>query len=225
MRYYPLFANLSGQECLVVGAGQVGRRKIAALLDAGPARVLVVDVNPPSEDMAELVARDDLDYETREFRDEDVEGKFLVIACTDSEDLNWRISNLCRERRTLCNIVDQPEKCSFIVPAVYSQGDLTMAVSTGGASPALAKKIRRELGDVFGAHYGRFLAFMGDLRPTVLGLGRPTDENTELFRRLVESGLMEAMREGDQARAETIVRETLPAELVDPAVELLHEHN
>lgn len=221
MRYYPIFVNLKDKDCLVVGAGSVGRRKIAALLDREPRSVLVVDTSPPSADMAPLLSRPGLTYETRTFRDEDLGGRFIVIASTDNEELNWRISNLCKARGILCNIVDQPEKCSFIVPAVVQKGDLTLAVSTGGSSPALAKKIRRDLEDYFGSHYGDFLILMARLRPHVLGLGRGTDHNTALFRDLVASDLMDCLEAKDAARARAILAEHLPAEVTGRIDEVL----
>ncbi|EPR42316.1 siroheme synthase [Desulfovibrio sp. X2] len=213
MRYYPIFVNLTDKDCLVVGAGAVGRRKIGALLDRGPRSVLVVDTRPPADDMAALLDNPRLCYETRTFRDEDVDGKFIVIASTDNEELNWRISNLCKDRGILCNIVDQPEKCSFIVPAVVSKGDLTLAVSTGGASPALAKKIRRDLEEYFGSNYGDFLILMARLRPHVLGLERGTEHNTVLFRDLVASDLLSAFERNDAGRAREILAAHLPAEI------------
>ncbi|EGJ51258.1 siroheme synthase [Desulfocurvibacter africanus subsp. africanus str. Walvis Bay] len=221
MRYYPIFIKLTGQECLVVGAGQVGRRKIASLLESGPARVLVVDTRPADEELRELLANPCVDYQTRTFRPEDVNGKTLVIASTDDEDLNWTISNLCRDKGILCNIVDQPEKCSFIVPAVHRQGDLTLAVSTGGASPALAKKIRKDLDEYFGRHYGAFLELMSRIRPLVIGRGRPTFENTALFRELVDSDLLEAMERDDREGVVEILQRILPQELESHIEELL----
>ena len=116
MRYYPIFVNLENKHCLVVGAGEVGKRKIQSLIDSGAGRVSIIDTRPASEELAPLLELGNVEFFCREFEDDDVEGKFLVIACTSSEEVNWRISNLCAERTTLCNIVDQPEKCSFIVP-------------------------------------------------------------------------------------------------------------
>jgi len=218
MRYYPIFVKLTGQECLVVGAGQVGRRKIASLLECEPARVLVVDTRPPDEDLREILTNPVVDYQTRPFRPEDVDGKFVVIASTDDEELNWAISNQCRDKGVLCNIVDQPEKCSFIVPAVFRQGDLTLAVSTGGSSPALAKKIRKDLDEYFGRHYGAFLELMSRVRPLVIGRGRPTFENTAVFRELVDSDLLEAMERDDRERVVEILQRILPKEL-EPRIE------
>ncbi|MGE4553868.1 MAG: bifunctional precorrin-2 dehydrogenase/sirohydrochlorin ferrochelatase [Desulfovibrionaceae bacterium] len=223
MRYYPIFMNLSGKSCLVVGAGQVGVRKIRTLLDCGAGSVTVVDPAPPSAALSPLLAAPALHYEQRSFHDPDVDGKWLVIASTSNEDVNWRISSLCNARGVLCNIVDQPEKCSFIVPATITRGDLTLAISTGGQSPALAKKIRQDLESGFGDQYGAFLELMGRLRPLLLGLGRPTPENTATFRAVIHSGLLDAMTAHDAELAEAILRDLLPEGLHPNIPELLHD--
>jgi precorrin-2 dehydrogenase/sirohydrochlorin ferrochelatase len=221
MRYYPIFVNLAHKDCLVVGAGQVGRRKIERLVECGARSVLVVDPAEPADDFAELFERPEVEYAQRSFEDADLDGKFIVIASTSSEELNWRISRLCDERSILCNIVDQPEKCSFIVPAIFNEGDLTLAVSTGGASPALAKKIRRDLNDYFGQHYAIFLAIMSRLRPMILDQGWSTSDNTEIFRRLVESDLMQALEDDDIQEVRRILADNLPPGLTGRVEEVL----
>lgn len=221
MRYYPMFVSLEGRECLVVGAGQVGRRKIETLNSCGAGQVLVVDRSEPDADMGRLLQRPGIVFERREFRETDLEDKFLVIASTSSEEVNWRISRLCAARGILCNIVDQPEKCSFIVPAVVSQGDLTVAISTGGASPALAKRIRKDLEDAFGEQYGRLLIIMGRLRPLMLGLKLSTAANTAVFRALIGSTLLDVLAGPDADAAAKVLAEILPKDLHPKIPELL----
>jgi precorrin-2 dehydrogenase/sirohydrochlorin ferrochelatase len=222
MRYYPMFVSLENKSCLVVGAGEVGTRKIASLLACGAGGVLVLDMREPNAELAELLKNPALAFERRSFEDRDLDGRFLVIASTSDEALNWRISDLCRERGLLCNIVDQPEKCSFIVPAVVSQGDLTLAISTGGQSPALAKHLRRHLQESFGAEYAALLVVMGRLRPLLLDLGQETRDNTAVFRGLVDSQLLEALAAKDRERAEAVLGEHLPEALRPRITELLH---
>lgn len=123
MRYYPIFVNLQGKRCLVVGAGQVGQRKITGLATSGAAEILVLDPGMTPA-LAEALGRlPAVRLAARDFTPDDLDGRFLVIAATDDEALNWTISRECAHRGILCNIVDQPEKCSFIVPALYTQGD------------------------------------------------------------------------------------------------------
>jgi precorrin-2 dehydrogenase/sirohydrochlorin ferrochelatase len=222
MRYYPIFVDLSGKHCLVVGAGEVGRRKIETLLKCGAPALTVLDLVEPDDDLRRIFEQPGVVFERREFCESDLDGKFLVIASTGSEEINWRISRLCAERGLLCNVVDQPEKCSFIVPAMFTRGDLTLAVSTGGASPALAKKIRKSLDDYFGSEYGAFLVLMGRLRPMVLELGQSTDENSILFRSLVGSDLLEALGADDLPWAQDILARHLPEPLHSRISELLH---
>lgn len=221
MRYYPIFLKLEGKRCLVVGAGQVGRRKVETMLNCGPEKVVVVDVRPPDDDFAPLMDHPALDYQCRKFDESDIDGKFLVVASTSDEELNWRISNLCKERNIPCNIVDQPEKCSFIVPAMFTEGDLTMAVSTGGQSPALAKRIRKSLKDYFGKEYGSFLELMGLIRPEVLKLDNETGFNSDIFRTLVNSELLTLIQKKDKSGAEKLLAEILPDELGPKIPELL----
>lgn len=221
MRYYPISVNLQGKRCLVVGAGQVGRRKIATLAASGPSEILVLDpgIDPA---LAEALSRlPGVVLAARSFDPADLDGRFLVIAATDDEALNWTISRECAARGILCNIVDQPEKCSFIVPALFTQGDLTVAISTGGGSPALARKIRQGLGDFLGTEYGALLVLMSRLRPRVLELGLGTEENSNIFRAIVNSSLMEALAGGDEDTAEAVLRDILPAALRDEATELI----
>lgn len=221
MRYYPIFVNLENKRCLVVGAGEVGKRKIQSLIDSGAGTVSIIDTRPADPEMAPLLAQDHVSFQCREFRDNDLDGKFLVIACTSSEEVNWRISTLCAERGILCNIVDQPEKCSFIVPATVKRGDLTVAISTAGRSPAMAKRIRKELQESFGDEYAGLLTLMGRIRPLVLGLGMTTAENTVVLRSLVNSDLLARIKARDLDAASEILKESLPQPLHANIPELL----
>ncbi|WP_338666875.1 precorrin-2 dehydrogenase/sirohydrochlorin ferrochelatase family protein [Pseudodesulfovibrio methanolicus] len=221
MRYYPIFVNLENKGCLVVGAGEVGKRKIQSLIDSGAGRVTIIDTRKPGPEFDSVTALPNVDFLCREFADGDLDGKFLVIACTSSEEVNWRISNLCRDRGILCNIVDQPEKCSFIVPATVKRGDLTVAISTAGRSPAMAKRIRKELQESFGDEYASLLTAMGRIRPLMLSMGLTTADNTAVFRSLVNSALLDALKGHDLDAATEILKESLPDPLHDNIPELL----
>ena len=223
MRYYPIFVDLGGKHCLVVGAGNVGARKLATLLDCGPESVTVVDPAPPGRGLADLCTSPVFHYEQRPYRDADLDGKWLVIAATTDEDLNRRIGEECRHLGILCNVADQPEESSFVVPATLTRGDLVLAVSTSGASPALARKVRHELEASFGQEYAAFLVVMGRLRPLVLALGRPTAENSALFRDLVASGLLDSLAREDMEAAAQALADTLPADFHPQIPELLHD--
>ena len=213
MRYYPMFVNLEGRACLVVGAGQVGLRKIQSLADCGASRLLIIERAEPNDALRELATRPGVTLARRDFAQADLDGMFLVIAATSNPAVNKTIGDLCRAKGILCNIVDLPEEGSFIVPSCVQRGELSIAISTSGQSPALTKRIRKDLQDRFGEEYARFLLLMSRLRPRVLALGLETEANSALFRKLVGSKLLEAMKLGDAALVQTELSALLPLEL------------
>lgn len=213
MRHYPAFLNLQGKRVLVVGAGQVGLRKALSLAKCGPAEVLVVDPAPAPAELLDLPDTGPIVYAQRPFADDDVSGRMLVFAATDSAEVNGRVQALCAERGILCNRAETPEDSDFLVPAHVSLDELTVAVSTGGGSPALARHLRRELEAWLGEHYGAMVRVMARLRPLVLDLGLAQADNATIFRALTESMLLEALRTHDMNMAGLILREHLPERL------------
>ena len=154
----------------------------------------VIDSRDPDAETKEILSRPPVSFSCREFSEQDLDGVFLAIACTSSRAVNGRIADLCADRGILCNIADQPEKSTFIVPATVSRGDLSIAVSTAGSSPAVAKRIRRELQEHYGEEYAALLVLMGRVRPLMLGLDLPTGHNTGVFRGLADSDLLAALK-------------------------------
>jgi siroheme synthase, N-terminal domain len=221
MRCYPMFVNLEGRACLVVGAGQVGLRKIMSLADCGAAPLTIIEKGEPNAALLELAKRPGVRLLQRDFAESDLDGVFLAIAATSSPEVNRRVGELCKARGILCNVVDLPEAGSFIVPSCVQRGELAIAISTGGQSPALTKTIRKDLQDRFGEEYARFLLLMSRLRPRVLALGGKTEDNSALFRKLVGSRLLEALRLEDAALARAELTTLLPPELHHLIPELL----
>ena len=207
MKTYPLFALIEDRPCLVVGGGAVGERKVQDLLRAG-ARVTVVspDLTPH---LAELARRGKIQFMQGDFTPEHLQGMVLVIGATDHQEVNRKVSAAAQARGLLVNIADAPELCTFIVPAQVHRGALTVAVSTGGASPALARQVREELEQHFGPEYGLYLQVMQTLRDRVLARRRGHPENAGLFHRLVASPLKEALAGSDRPRALAILEEVL----------------
>lgn len=203
MSYYPIFVELQGLRALVVGGGRVARRKIDTLLDHGAAvRVVARELVPP---LPRYLEEGRIEYLGDGFSESSLEGAFIVVAATDDEGLNRRVSEAARKRGLLVNAVDQPADCNFIVPSILQRGDLKIAVSTSGKSPALAKRIREELERSFGPEYGSLLNIMGELRRSVLARGLSGDENRRIFQEVAGSGVLDALEEGDWARASAIV--------------------
>ncbi len=223
MNYYPIFLKVKNRKCLLVGAGSVGVRKLKSLLECSPAEVLVLDTSDPSADMTDLNQDKRVKFEKRAFTPADLTDRFMALACTSNTAVNKQISDLCQKNNILCNIADFPDGSNFIVPSVIRQGDLTLAVSTGGCSPAFTKKVRRELQNVFGPHYGAFITLMGKIRPLVLDLDKETSQNTALFRELVSSSILDELETGDMAQVEKSLASILPDELVPRIPELIND--
>ena len=194
MRYYPIGLDISGRRCLVIGAGEVGERKAQRLLECG-ARVSVVgrELTPA---LAGLAREGRIDHIPGDYDKGLLEGAFLVIGATDDRVVNERIFRDARKRGVLANIVDDPEHCDFILPALCRQGDLVITVATGGKSPALAKKLRKELEEHYGPEYETLLKIMGELRGKIIDRGEGSDENRKLFEALVDSDILEPIRKG-----------------------------
>ena len=159
MTLFPMFMKLEGRSCLVVGAGTVGEPKIGSLIAAGASvRVVALHATAAVADWARDGA---ITLEARAFTTADLDGTFLVIAATNSRAVNATIFHEARQRNILCNVVDDPEYCDFYYPAVVRRGELQVAISTNGHSPALAQRIRRELEIQFGPEYGEWLGRIG----------------------------------------------------------------
>ncbi len=205
--------DLRGKSCLVAGAGQVGRRKVSRLLQAEPARITILDPALEAGQMPEPGQQSELILLQRKFYPEDLEGVFLVFACTGDVETNFRISELCREKGVLCNSANQAQESGFILPALHAAGDLQIAVSTSGKSPALAAKIKQELGREYGFEYALWLKLLGRIRSRLLQLESPSLENREIFRSLLEQRVLHALQKRDKNSLQEILSNKLPCEL------------
>ncbi len=182
MTLFPMFMKLEGRSCLVVGAGTVGEPKINSLVTAG-ASVRVVALNATAA-VAEWAQAGAITWEARAFNSADLDGTFLVIAATNSSDVNAAIFHQARQRNILCNVVDDPEHCDFYYPAVVRRGDLQLAISTNGQSPALAQRIRRELEMQFGLEYGAWLEELGRARQQLFASKIDSEQRRRLLHEL-----------------------------------------
>lgn len=163
---FPLFLRLEGRRCILVGAGEIATQKLDSLLVAG-ANVHVIAPSI-SEKTQQLVREGAICWSRRSFEARDLSGAILVIAATANPELNALVFREARRRGVLCNAVDDPENCDFYYPAVVRRGDLQIAISTAGNSPALAQRLRRELESQFGEVYSDWLSFLGRARRRLL---------------------------------------------------------
>jgi glutamyl-tRNA reductase len=163
--YFPAFLDLRGRKAIVIGGGEVALRKVESLLAAG-ARVTVV-APQIHRGIALLEEREEVEVCRREYRRGDLEGAMIVVAASSEIEVNREVWEEASERNQLINVVDVPDLCNFIVPSVIKRDELTLAISTGGLSPALAKRMRQKLEEVLVPEYGPFLSLLGTLRAKV----------------------------------------------------------
>jgi siroheme synthase-like protein len=165
LAYYPMFLKISGKKCVVVGGGQVARRKVRALLEHG-ASVEVISPDPCTE-LIELEEKGRIHILHRHYQSGDLQKAFLAIAATDNRALNRQVVKEAHDRAVLVSVADDPQNSDFILPSYVRRGALTIAVSTGGVSPALARKIRTRLEKDFGDEYASLVRLIGEVRAEV----------------------------------------------------------
>lgn len=207
---YPIFLKVADKACLVVGGGNVAARKVAALVEAG-ARVTVV-APELGEILAEQAAAEHPAWSwlAREFRDEDVSGCVVVVAATDEPAVNDSAAVAARRAGVLVNVVDDPERCDFFVPAVVTRGAFQIAVGTGGLAPGLAARLRARLEQEFPRTWGSVVAAVGAARRAILSVDG-LDEHTrrQALHDLASLDLDALLAEGGQARVDAAVGEVV----------------
>jgi len=161
-QYYPIFMDLNTLPVLVVGGGNVALRKVQTLLHHG-AQVRIVSPRLDPELRALINGKTCLWVE-KEYSSDDIQEAMLVFSCTEIEEVNARVSRDAKAHYRLVNVVDDPEKCSFIVPSIMEQGDLKIAVSTGGSSPIVARQVRAELENLYGSEMADYLSLLKEWR-------------------------------------------------------------
>lgn len=206
-KYYPIFLDINRRTCVVVGGGGVAERKVESLTRCGAAvTVISPDLTPR---LAEMASKREIRHVRDTFKEEYLEGAYLVIGATDDTAVNTRTSAEATRREIPVNIVDVPDECSFIVPSILERGDLVLAVSTSGASPAAAKWIRRQLESQFGPEYARFLDLMKELRERVKREVADVDRRGEIFTRLTQSDILKHLKNDDMEKVHQEVERIL----------------
>ncbi|MGB9382502.1 precorrin-2 dehydrogenase/sirohydrochlorin ferrochelatase family protein [Candidatus Binatus sp.] len=203
MAYIPIFLDVTGRECVVVGGGEVAARKVESLLEAG-AHVTVVSprLSPPLES---LVASRSVTHLARDYQRGDIRGCVLVYAATDDPKLHRDLAAEARALGIPVNVVDVPELCTFIAPAVLHRGALQIAISTGGASPAFAARLRRDLEDQFGPEYARTLEVLRAARRRLHADEIDSAERMRRLKDLANSALPAAIAAGDVAAIDRLL--------------------
>jgi len=198
---YPIVLNLSGRRVVVVGGGEVALRKARALADAG-ARVRVV-----APKLAPGFAEDGrFECLAARYEKQRLEGALVAVAATDDEAVNRQVAEDARAAGVLVNVVDRPELCDFIVPAQVRRGDLVVAVSTGGAAPALAKRLRERLEKEFGPEYAVLLEALREVRDDLKKRKVSPETRRRVFERLAEDDIVDAACQGADALRQAVAK-------------------
>ena len=188
---------LKGRPCLVVGGGDIGLEKVEGLLACDAAVTLIAP--EATEELAGLAEEGSIRWERREYAGPaDLEGQLVVIAATNDTDVNIEVHDDAERRQMLCNVVDVPPLCNFILPAIVRTGPLAIAISTAGASPALAKRMKREIADAYGEPYARLAVILNDARGWAKGTLPTYQDRKEFFEGIVngDPDPIELVREG-----------------------------
>lgn len=195
-QFYIACLNLTGRRSVVIGGGRIGLEKIEGLL-ACEADVTVIA--PEAEpQVAALAEEGAINWERREYAASDLERAFLVIAATSDTELNVRVFNDAEERGMLVNVVDVPPLCNFILPAITRSGPIAIAISTAGASPALAKRMKREIAEQFGAPYAELAVILNGVRDWAKSTLPTYNDRKDFFEAIVggRPDPIELLREG-----------------------------
>jgi siroheme synthase-like protein len=205
--YYPIFLEMKDRRCVVVGGGAVAERKVEGLVAVG-ANVTVV--SPAITDpLRHLLSQGAIRHVAREYRAGDPEGYDLVFAATENAEINAAVSNEARSLRIWVNSADDPDHCDFILPAVIRRGDLAVAVSTGGVSPAVTRAIREELDEYCTADYARFVEIAGEVRSELRE--KSVSPSAEAWNRALRGDFHRLIKEGRTTQAKALLLEKLGA--------------
>jgi precorrin-2 dehydrogenase / sirohydrochlorin ferrochelatase len=204
--FYIACLKLKGRRCLVVGGGDVGLEKVDGLLACGSAVTLVAPV--AHTELEALAAEGSIEWEKRHYAGAaDLEGAFMVIAATDDSEVNIGVYDDAEKRAMLVNVVDVPPLCNFILPAIVRSGPLAIAISTAGASPALAKRMKREVAALFGEEYARLAVILNEARGWAKGTLPTYQDRKEFFEGIVngDPDPVALLRQGEETAVAVIV--------------------
>ncbi len=203
--FYIACLKLEGRKCLVVGGGDIGLEKVEGLLACNGEVTLVA---PDAIDtLRDLAAEGSIHWERRAYEPSDLEGTFMVIAATNDTDVNIGIYEDAEKRAMLANVVDVPPLCNFILPAIVRTGPLAIAISTAGASPALAKRIRNQIAEEYGEPYAKLAVMLNEVRGWAKGT-LPTYQDRKAFFESIVNGEpdpVELLRVGDEAAVQDLI--------------------
>ena len=214
--YYPAFIDVRRRRCVVIGGGGIGEEKVRKLAECG-ARVVVISPDV-TDGVREMMDGDTVSWVQRDYQPGDLKGAFIAVAATDDNAVNRQIAEEATQRNVLLNVVDVTHLCTFIAPSIASRGEVTVAVSTGGASPALARKFREELSNSPLLEYADLAPLLSEARTALKRMGVTVDPDH--WQRCITEGLLNAVQAGRTVEAlETLMADLLKGRIAAPARE------
>jgi siroheme synthase-like protein len=215
--FYIACLKLTGRRCVVVGGGEIGLEKVEGLLACDGRVVLIAPDAVP--ELEALAAEGSIEWLRRRYETADLEATFIAIAATNHTDVNIGVYEDAERRAMLVNVVDVPPLCNFILPAIVRTGPLAIAISTAGASPALAKRIKRQIADEYGEPYARLAVLLNDVRGWAKGTLPTYQDRKAFFEGIVngEPDPVELLRTGDEAAVRDLIAAAQRSHAVAPA--------
>ncbi len=211
MAFYPINLNIAGQLCVVIGGGAVATRKITALLLCD-ARVRIISPEISLE-LKQLIDKNNLEWVPRTYMTGDLQEAILAFALTNCPEVQHQIATEARERRIPVNIADNPGACTFQTAATIRRGELLIAISTGGGSPALAATIRKELELRYGPEYGDLVKLLTEIRRLTVGQGSSQEKHNLLFARIIQTDILSLLKKKEWQLLQEQLYKILPPEI------------
>ncbi len=209
---YPLNLLLNNRAVAVIGGGGIAERKVLSLLDTG-AKITVI-APKATKKIKSLAAKKKVVLKLRNLVHDDLKGKLLIFAATNSDEVNKQVSRLARKKGILVNCVDDPKECDFFVPSFFRRGSLLLAVSTGGKIPALAKKIRRDIELSYGALFAEYVKLLAKARGAIYRKAPLSfQKKRDLIEKMIESNILSLLKKGKKKKVSKIIQEFLQKNL------------
>lgn len=203
----PVMLKIAGKKCVVIGGGEVATQKVKQLLECGAS---VVVVSPDlCDDLAELENQGRIKWLQMRYEPSVLDGSFLVFACTDDTEINRKVFSDCEAFKVWCNVVDVPELCNFYMPSILRRGDLVIAVSTSGNSPAFARKVRLFLESLIGDEFGMLVALLGEMKDEMRMTLKTVEQRRDFIERVWVSDVWRYFQDGDFEGARNCLRNCL----------------
>lgn len=214
MKTYPInLVGLENKPCLVIGGGRIAERRALSLVEAG-ARPTVISPEV-SRILADLQSSALIEHISRPFHPNDLQDAYLIIVATDNNDVNRKIGELARHHVPLINVVDDPELSTFTMASILRRGDFVVSISTGGAAPALAARVREQLETDFGSEYALFVAWCGAIRPVMGQIFSDPDERRARWYALMDSSVLDLLANGRVFEARALAAQILGPEVTE----------